>query len=43
MIVSQLLTEKISAGEIDDIRRSLPEPIRNIWPEPYRAPGSVRH
>jgi len=43
MIVFQLLTEKISAGEIDDIRRSLPEPIRNIWPEPYRAPGSVRH
>jgi uncharacterized protein (DUF2267 family) len=43
MAVFQLLTKKISEGEIDDVRRSLPEAVRNIWPEPYQAPGSVRH
>jgi uncharacterized protein (DUF2267 family) len=43
MAVFQLLSKKISEGEIEDVRRSLPEDVRNIWPEPYRAPGSVRH
>src|SRR6476620_2973637 len=43
MAVFQLLTKKISEGEIDDVRRCLPEEIRNIWPEPYKEPGSIRH
>jgi len=43
MAVFQLLTKKISEGEIEDVRRCLPEEVRNIWPEPYKAPGSVRH
>ncbi len=38
MAVFQLLTKKISEGEIDDVRRCLPEEIRNIWPEPYKEP-----
>ena len=29
-----LLDRKISEGEIDDVRRMLPEPVRNIWPNP---------
>jgi uncharacterized protein (DUF2267 family) len=43
MAVFQLLTQKITEGEVEDIRRSLPEEVRNIWPEPYREPGAVRH
>ena len=43
MAVFQLLTKKITEGEIDDMRHSLPEAIRNFWPEPYKAPGAFRH
>jgi uncharacterized protein (DUF2267 family) len=43
MAVFQLLTTKITEGEIADVRHALAEDVRNIWPEPYRAPGSVRH
>jgi uncharacterized protein (DUF2267 family) len=43
MAVFQLLTRKISEGEITDVRRCLPEEIRNIWPEPYKEPGAIRH
>jgi uncharacterized protein (DUF2267 family) len=43
MAVFQLLTKKITEGEIDDVRRALPEEVRNIWPEPYKEPGTVRH
>ena len=43
MAVFQLLTKKITEGEIEDVRHCLSEEIRNIWPEPYNAPGSVRH
>jgi uncharacterized protein (DUF2267 family) len=43
LAVFQLLTTKVTEGEIDDVRRSLPDAVRNIWPQPYRAPGSVRH
>jgi uncharacterized protein (DUF2267 family) len=43
MAVFQLLTKKITEGEIADVRRALPEGVRNIWPEPYRAPGAARH
>jgi uncharacterized protein (DUF2267 family) len=41
--VFQLLTKKVTEGEIEDVRRCLPLEIRNIWPEPYRAPGALRH
>jgi uncharacterized protein (DUF2267 family) len=43
MAVFQLLTKKITEGEIEDVRRCLPEQIRNIWPEPYKAAGALRH
>ena len=42
MAVFQLLTKKITEGEIDDVRRALPEEVRNIWPEPYKEPGAIR-
>lgn len=41
MAVFELLTNKISQGEIADVRHALPEEVRNIWPEPYVAAGSV--
>jgi uncharacterized protein (DUF2267 family) len=40
--VFQLLSKKITSGEIDDVRHALPEDLRNIWPEKYREPGAVR-
>ena len=43
MAVFQLLSRKISEGEIEDVRHCLPEEVRNIWPERYKAPGAVRH
>ena len=42
MAVFELLSSKITAGEIEDVRHSLPEELRNLWPEPYQAPGAVR-
>lgn len=42
MAVFELLSEKISKGEIDDVRRALPEELRNLWPERYAAAGAVR-
>jgi uncharacterized protein (DUF2267 family) len=41
MAVFELLTKKISRGEIEDVRHALPEEVRNIWPEPYIAAGAV--
>jgi uncharacterized protein (DUF2267 family) len=35
--VFQLLSSKISAGEVDHVRRALPEDVRNMWPERYVA------
>jgi uncharacterized protein (DUF2267 family) len=40
--VFQLLSKKITSGEIDDVRHALPEDLRNIWPEKYKEPGAVR-
>jgi uncharacterized protein (DUF2267 family) len=40
--VFELLSKKISAGEVEDVRSSLPEELRNLWPEPYVAPGAMR-
>lgn len=42
MAVFELLSQKISRGEIDDVRRALPEDLRNIWPEPYVSAGLTR-
>jgi uncharacterized protein (DUF2267 family) len=41
MEVLRFLTSRITPGEIEDVRRSLPEELRNFWPEPYREPGAV--
>jgi uncharacterized protein (DUF2267 family) len=38
--VFELLSSKISRGEIDDVRHALPEHMRNLWPEPYVPAGS---
>ena len=42
MTVFELLSEKITAGEIKDIRGMLPQDLRNLWPEPYVEAGAVR-
>ena len=42
MAVFELLTDKVSAGEIEDVRGSLPEDLRNLWPEPHVAAGAGR-
>jgi len=39
LAVFELLTDKITEGEIDDVKRCLPKEIRSIWPEP----GESRH
>jgi uncharacterized protein (DUF2267 family) len=40
--VFELLSEKITSGEIEDVRHALPEELRNLWPERYVAAGGVR-
>ena len=35
--VFELLSGKITAGEIEDVRRALPADLRELWPEPYIA------
>lgn len=42
MAVFELLSKKITAGEIEDVRNALPADVRTLWPEPYVAPGAVR-
>lgn len=42
MAVFQLLSNKISAGEISDVRHALQAELRNLWPEPDVAAGGVR-
>ncbi|MGH2618454.1 MAG: DUF2267 domain-containing protein [Thermomicrobiales bacterium] len=32
--VLRVLSERVSAGEIDEVRHVLPEAIRELWPEP---------
>jgi uncharacterized protein (DUF2267 family) len=43
MAVFQLLAKKISEGEMEDVRRSLPEQVRSIWPGSGKPPRGVRH
>lgn len=35
--VFAMLSEKISGGEIEDVRRSLPAHLRELWPVPSRT------
>ena len=42
MAVFELLSRKISAGEIEDVQHALPEDVRDLWPEPYVAAGAGR-
>lgn len=37
--VFALLSGKVSEGEVEDVRRALPENIRALWPEPARTEG----
>lgn len=40
--VFELLSSKLSGGEIDDVRHALPQELRQLWPEPHVAAGAVR-
>ncbi|QWG22306.1 DUF2267 domain-containing protein [Bradyrhizobium sediminis] len=40
MAVFELLSKKVTAGEIKHVRHALPDDLRTIWPEPYSAPGA---
>jgi uncharacterized protein (DUF2267 family) len=40
--VFELLSDKISAGEVKDVRHALPAELRHLWPEPYVAAGAIR-
>lgn len=31
-----LISSRVSAGEVEDVRGSLPEGLRRLWPEPVR-------
>lgn len=42
MAVFELLSKKITAGEIADVRNFLPAEVKALWPEPYVAPGAIR-
>ncbi len=39
--VFDVLSEKVSMGEIEDVRRDLPEEVRALWPLPYITTGEV--
>lgn len=42
MMVFELLSRKITSGEIEDVRRALPEDLRNLLSERYIDAGAVR-
>jgi len=39
--VFDVLSEKISLGEVEDVRRSLPEDVRNLWLAPSLTFGEI--
>ena len=41
LAVFELLSKKITRGEIEKVRHALPQELRNSWPEHYVAPGAV--
>ena len=41
LAVFELLSEKLTRGEIEKVRHALPQDLRNLWPEHYLAPGDV--
>lgn len=42
MTVFELLSSKVSKGEVADVRHALPAELRDMWPEYYVAAGAVR-
>ncbi|MEX0803322.1 MAG: DUF2267 domain-containing protein [Candidatus Binatia bacterium] len=40
--VFRLLSEKITAGEIEDVRSALPADLRNLWPKAASATAAAR-
>jgi uncharacterized protein (DUF2267 family) len=39
--VFDVVSEKISIGEVEDVRRDLPEEVRSLWSLPYITAGEV--
>ncbi len=39
--VFDVISEKISIGEIEDVRRDLPEEVRSLWVLPYVTAGEI--
>jgi uncharacterized protein (DUF2267 family) len=35
--VFQLLSQKVTGGEVEDVRHSLPADLRSLWPGPAKA------
>jgi uncharacterized protein (DUF2267 family) len=40
--VFEVISSKITAGEVDDVRASLPEEVRELWPKPYAEANAAR-
>jgi uncharacterized protein (DUF2267 family) len=40
--VFEVVSNKITAGEVEDVRRSLPEEVRELWPKPRDQAGVAR-
>jgi uncharacterized protein (DUF2267 family) len=39
--VFDVVSEKVSIGEVEDVRRDLPEEVRNLWSLPYVTAGEL--
>jgi uncharacterized protein (DUF2267 family) len=42
MAVFELLSDKISRGEVDSVRHALPQELRNLWREPHVVAAAGR-
>jgi len=42
LAVFELLSKKMTRGEIEKVRHALPQELQDLWPEHYIAPGTVR-